>query len=1572
MNEGSSARAEAVVDAPRPAHAEDVEKLLARLQVDPLIGLTTPDVKARLAEHGPNRLPDPPRKSTFLRFVGQFANPLVLTLLGAAIIAVVVGVSNAEGHGFLTNFGDAIAILLIVVVNAVLGFVQESRAEAALEALKGMTAPTARVRRNGDVSIVNAYELVPGDVLEMEAGDFVPADARLMQTIDFTAEEAALTGESSATVKDAREPLADDAPLAERSTMVFLGTSVVRGKGRALVVATGPHTELGKIGEMISHTEKEKTPLEQRLDSFGTRILWACLGISVLLFAWGMIKGGRAWHELLLEAVSFAVAAIPEGLPAITTITLALGMQRMAKRGAVVRKLLAVETLGAASVICTDKTGTLTQNEMTVREVYAAARRYRVTGEGYDPRGHLQTAAGVNIEKLPATLDYLLATAALCTNARLEIDADSQKWKVVGDPTEGALLTLAAKGGRAKESVAISHRIVRELPFDSDRKRMTVVTLDSNGRAIAHVKGSLDVLLPLCSKIATDEGVRGITDDDKKRVQEEADRMSGEALRVLAIARRVRPMDNPEEALTLLGIVGMKDPPRSSVKEAIRVCNVAGIRIVMITGDHPITAVAIARELKLWGEGDRVVTGTDLAKMSDEELRNTAMSLRVFARTTAEQKLRIVNAYRALGHVVAMTGDGVNDAPALKQAHIGVAMGRSGTDVARQAADLVLADDNFATIVDAVREGRSIYRNIQKFIFFLLSSNAGLAVAVFVVSFIKGAVPPTPLQILWINLVTNGLPALALGVDPADPGQMKEHPRSARAGLLGVSDYLGVAFVGTVMGLAAVSLYLVPPSGSEGNIPFIRAMAFSLLALSPLFHAFSCRSQTQSIFGQRPILSLPLVGACIISAAVHLVAVLVPSLRPVFRTFPMDTSEWLLVLGLSIAIVPAVELMKAFWRVRMQYAKQAALALVLLASLLVCGLARADGVAIRPDMLKPGEIKLDGIPREWPGAMTQLGKTLAGSPGPDLGMRGAIAYDETHLYVGAEFRDDRLVRTGACAEGEDHASLLIAFPKGGGGYALHEINLFPGDPGKISGCIKHKGGGAVPGAKIVEAPKGVPGAYSFEAQIPWTAFAEAARTRVGMRAALRYYDGDGRAAKTILGTSTDVPAADLPRLAIEAEQSLEDGLLKEKGITTPPSHDRFADVAGDAMLERIVVYDRYLAILGPHFREGKEYYFADLGVDVGQGQLSLFEVRDVNGDGKADIVTKKRVGNAGEWREVLFITAMGPGDVPFILFQHEVGIHGPSGTVANEVRFGTSGPRPTIEIGAGSATGYNAGNYREAVETSMDPLLLPWGTIKTQIYEYNGKSFAKVREEKQVPTSGSSSRPSAVAESSRPTSLPPAARPPTPDELQDQVYALYKHDRHVIGRERPRFDLAVDLAEDSRKERVLLHGRDLVVFGKGFKGGAGYAFLTLEPFADAGDIVDVGARDITDDGKAEIFVRGVMRTLAPKELGLKKGTVVEREVMLIYSVTAQGIARVFGVETGRGFGGKRVQGTLAFLPGAHGLDIEVRPGRAFGFNERTYPFNQDHAKVGGLEPLLLPWGGGSLARYHWDGAAFAK
>lgn len=910
-------------------HAEDVAVFLERVSVRSGDGLSEDEATHRRAEHGPNRLPEGKKKSAWLRIAEQFMNPLVLTLLGAAAIAVGVGVTAAHEEGFLTRFGDAIAILLIVILNAFLGYYQERRAEAALDALQQLSAPSARLRRGGKVVVVPADQVVPGDILELEAGDAIAADARLVQTIDLAAEEAALTGESSASVKDARAPVARDAPLADRATMVFTGTTVMRGKGRAVVTATGVRTELGRIGEMIRSVGDQKTPLEERLDAFGKQILRVCLVLSAVLLVWGFARGGRPFHELLLEAVSLAVAAIPEGLPAITTITLALGMQRMARRGAIVRKLPAVETLGAATIIASDKTGTLTQNEMTVRAVYAGGKRYRVTGEGYEPAGSFQGEDGAPLDDLPAPLTYTLSTAALCNNAQLDVHPETKRWRIVGDPTEGALLTLAAKGKLSRDEIAPSHQFVHELPFDSDRKRMTVVTRDHRGREIAHVKGSVDVLLARCTQISDKDGARPITEEDRLHITEEADRMSGEALRVLALCRRVKKgasldasgppsseqanADEVERELTFLGLVGMMDPPRAGVKEAVAMCRQAGIRAVMITGDHRLTATAIAREIGLWDEGDLAITGSELAALDDKALAEQIMRLRVFARTTAEQKLRIVRAFKARGHVVAMTGDGVNDAPALREAHIGVAMGRGGTDVARQAADLVLADDNFATIIEAVREGRAIYRNIQKFIFFLLSSNMGLLVAVFVVSFFGKWPPLTPLMILWINLVTNGLPALALGVDPPDPHLMKEPPRDPNEGLLGKRDYLGMLYVGVVMGAAAIALYAMSAPDMDALLR-TRALAFSLLALSPLFHAWSCRSPVLSAFSARPLVSVPLLLAVVASAAIHLIAVLVPGLRPVFRTYAMTLDEWVLLLGLAALIVPAVEVAKLVYR----------------------------------------------------------------------------------------------------------------------------------------------------------------------------------------------------------------------------------------------------------------------------------------------------------------------------------------------------------------------------------------------------------------------------------------------------------------------------------------------------------------------------------------------------------------------------------------------------------------------------------------------------------------------------------
>ena len=915
-------------------HCCTVETIIERFEADPIRGLTAKVAKRRLEKNGPNELPSAPPPSALKRILAQFANPIVLTLLGAAIIATINGISTRAHESWLARYGDAIAIGLIVVLNAVLGYYQERRAEKALDALKKMQTPNARVRREDVVKIVPAMEVVVGDILEIEAGDAVPADARLLQTLHLATQEASLTGESLPIPKDARAELPDDAPIGDRATMLFTGTSVVRGKGRAIVVAVGKDTELGKLSTMLAESEQQKTPLEEKLDHFGKRILWTCLGISAVMFAWGMYRHENTWQELLLEAVSLAVAAIPEGLPAITTITLALGMQRMAKRGAIIRKLAAVETLGAATVICTDKTGTLTQNEMTVREVYCGSISYDVTGTGYDPRGEI-----VGLDKKPVDamdvpeLKALLATVVLANTAQL--DQKDGAWKVVGDPTEGALLTLAAKGGLPKESIVPSHQVLKEIPFDTDRKRMTVVTLDETGKEIAHTKGSADVLIPRCVAQHGKDGRVPLEDEDRAAIRAEAERMSQASLRVLAVARRdltvstatrnppsgppnsdqQRPSVDIEQRLTFLGLVGMIDPPRPGVKEAVKECAEAQVRAVMVTGDHKLTAVAIAQELGLWDEGAIALTGSELEKLSDEKLAALIDSVRVFARVTAEQKLRIVKAFKARGHVVAMTGDGVNDAPALKEAHIGIAMGRDGTDVAREAADMILADDNFATIVHAVREGRAIWRNIQKFIFFLLSSNAGLIVTVFVTSVLPHMQGLRPLMILWINLVTNGLPALALGIDPPDPTQMMEPPRKAKSGLLGAREYLGIATVGVLMGGLALFCYAYPWSvDSSAHRGYARAMAFSLLALSPLFHALNCRSATSSIRKMRPFLPKPLIVAIAISAAIHLVAIVIPGLRGVFQTYVLGATEWIILIGLSASIIPMIEILKLLQR----------------------------------------------------------------------------------------------------------------------------------------------------------------------------------------------------------------------------------------------------------------------------------------------------------------------------------------------------------------------------------------------------------------------------------------------------------------------------------------------------------------------------------------------------------------------------------------------------------------------------------------------------------------------------------
>ncbi|MBX3272910.1 MAG: calcium-translocating P-type ATPase, SERCA-type [Sandaracinaceae bacterium] len=902
---------------PIPWHARALDDALERWDADPVAGLSIERARSRRAKLGDNTLPAGERTSAIRQILSQFADPLVGALLVAALVSLGVAFTSEAHAGFLARFGDTFAILLIVAVNALLGFFQERRAERALEALQKMAAPNATVIRGGKKSVIPARELVPGDLIELVAGDAAPADVRLVEAVELATEEAALTGESTSVAKRADAVHDEMTTLAERANMVYLGTTVVRGRGLGVVVATGVYTELGRIGTLMRDVETVDTPLEQRLNRLGKIILVICLGLSVALFLIGLATGGRSWTVMLLTAVSLAVAAIPEGLPAITTITLALGMQRMAHRGAIVRKLPAVETLGSATVICTDKTGTLTQNAMTVRAVETFEARFHVEGGGYAADGAVVGEDGPVTEPGRA-LRALAEVAAICNDA--SFDHSEGDPKLLGDPTEGALLVLARKLGVERETLLAQKTIEATRPFDGDRKRMSVVA-----DRVAYVKGSPDSLIERCTHALTDEGPVPLDDAGRARLHESTEAYAKDALRVLALAMRDEPDPEAVESnLVFVGLAAMIDPPRPEVKDAIAECRRAGIRVVMITGDHAVTAAAIARELGLWSEDALAMTGAQLADTTEQELEARIERVAVFARTTAEQKLRIVRALQRRGHVAAMTGDGVNDAPALREAQIGVAMGLGGTDVARDASEMVLADDNFATIVHAVREGRAIFRNIQKFIFFLNSSNAGLVVAVILGSFFEWP-QLTPLQLLWVNLVTNGLPALALGVDPPDPSQMEERPRRPDEGIVGWRDFFGMLLVGSVMGGAALGVMWLPdvaPAMFEGvgraeALARCRAMAFTVLALSPLFHAFNCRSRLRSALA-RPFENRALWLAIAVSAAVHSVTIVVPGLHDVFRTHLFSAAEWGVVLALAFLPVPVFEVAKLIARATRQ------------------------------------------------------------------------------------------------------------------------------------------------------------------------------------------------------------------------------------------------------------------------------------------------------------------------------------------------------------------------------------------------------------------------------------------------------------------------------------------------------------------------------------------------------------------------------------------------------------------------------------------------------------------------------
>jgi Ca2+-transporting ATPase len=848
----------------KPWHAWPLPELLNHLRTDAEAGLEPAQVRQRLVEYGPNELPAGSRKSSFEVFLAQFQDFMVMVLMIAALLSMILG-----------EWSDAVTILAIIVLNACLGFVQEYRAERSLAALNKITAPRAKCRRGTFAVEVPAAEVVPGDILLLTAGDRIPADARLVKSWDLACDESALTGESVPVEKEVGEVEAS-VPLAERRNLVFAGTLVTRGRAEAVVVATGLNTETGQIARLLRREKGELTPLQRRLDQLGRVLVAGCVAICLVVMALGIWRGGSLL-ELLMAAISLAVAAIPEGLPAVVTLALAVGVQRMVRRRAIVRKLPAVETLGCASVICVDKTGTLTENRMTLREVRSEDK------------------------------ELALTIGALCNDATLKRSglevgglwrrrgSERVRWSATGDPTEVALVTAAAAAGLVRGFLEQLHPRLAEVPFSSERKLMSTVHTWGPGVRIM-VKGAPDVVLDRCRSIHNGRRVLPLTAAEKAFWLAQNEEMAGQSMRVLAVAYRdlssfpgsVDP--SLENDLTFVGLIGLNDPPRPGVREAIARCRRAGIKTVMITGDHKTTAVAIAQELGLpWQEG--VATGTELEAWNQRQLEERAGRICVYARVSPRHKLRIVRALKRQGHVVAMTGDGINDAPAIKEADIGIAMGQSGTDVAKEASSMVIEDDNFTTIVAAVEEGRAIYDNIRKFIRYLLACNIGEVITMLLAAIIGLPLPLLPIQILWVNLVTDGLPALALAFDPPAPDIMERWPR--HPGEIVFSRGLSAKILqrGVGIGFFTVAVFILTLN-SGGSLELARTMAFTVLVLQQLFYVLECRSETRSVFAVGFFSNPFLLVATTTSFLMQLAVIYSPFLSQAFSTVPLTHEQW--------------------------------------------------------------------------------------------------------------------------------------------------------------------------------------------------------------------------------------------------------------------------------------------------------------------------------------------------------------------------------------------------------------------------------------------------------------------------------------------------------------------------------------------------------------------------------------------------------------------------------------------------------------------------------------------------------
>jgi Ca2+-transporting ATPase len=876
-------------------YSVSIDDVATNLKVDKNNGLDSNEIEKRLDKYGFNSLKEKKGTSLLKMILQQFSSFIVIILIAASILSIVIG-----------EIKDGVIIIAIVILNAVLGVVQEKKASNALDALKKMASPKAKVIRSGKISTVDSTNLVPGDIVVLEAGDYIPADLRLIESINLKIDESALTGESVSVEKNAECILDKETQIADRENSAYMSTIVTYGRGKGIVVNTGMDTEIGKIASMLNETGSEVTPLQKKLDSFGKLLGIVCILVCAIIFVLGLIRG-QDFIVVLMTSVSLAVAAIPEGLPAVVTVVLAMGMQRMIKRHAIMKRLGAVETLGSTTVICTDKTGTLTQNKMTVVKIFDGKDFWEVTGTGYKTEGNI-----INNNKDIKMLDKMLMAGVLCNDAQLK-DED-----IIGDPTEGALIVLGAKEGYDRDELNNKYPRLKEFPFDSDRKLMSTLH-NIDGTYVMFTKGAPDIILSRCKDIILDGERKSLTDEIRDEISNVNKDFAGNALRVLGFAYKEVSenveLENEEDNLVFVGLTGMIDPPRQEAKDAVKLCKKAGIRVVMITGDHVITGSAIAKQIGIIDDDSQAMEGIEINNYSDEDFREKVKGINVFARVSPEHKVKIVESIRANGEVAAMTGDGVNDAPALKKADIGIAMGITGTDVSKEAADMILTDDNFASIVDAVEEGRVIYSNIRKFVGFLLSCNIGEILIIFISMLIGWQVPLVPIQLLWINLITDSFPAFALGLEKGESDIMDVEPRNPKEPIVDRQMSIALAFQSIGLTIAVLISYqlgfiMAGNVDDKLQLTIARTFCFVTLIIGEMLRAYSARSEKVSIFKMNFLGNRYLNYSVLVAIILLFVVVYVPLLQSVFKTYSLSINQLLVAIGLAIIPVITGEIAK--------------------------------------------------------------------------------------------------------------------------------------------------------------------------------------------------------------------------------------------------------------------------------------------------------------------------------------------------------------------------------------------------------------------------------------------------------------------------------------------------------------------------------------------------------------------------------------------------------------------------------------------------------------------------------------